>query len=329
MLLYLGKRIVGLVTVLLVMSFIVFCLQAIIPTDPARAMAGPTAPLATVEKVREQLGLNDPLLTQYGRFIGNLLSGELGTSIRTRQPIASDIRKYAPASVELGLVALLFGVAIAALLALLQSSSQKSAPIRLLVLAAGSMPIFLSALLLVYVFWFKLGWLPGVGRLYARRFSGPTGLNLLDGFLVGRPEISLDALSHLVLPGFALALPVAVAVSRSLNGALVDVMKQSYIRTGRGKGLSEATVVLRHGLRNAASAPLAMIGLQVGLLFGNLLIVERIFAWPGLGLYTVQAFASSDLPAVLGVSMVFGAFYIVINALVEIAQSLADPRIGL
>ena len=97
----------------------------------------------------------------------------------------------------------------------------------------------------------------------------------------------------------------------------------------RGKGLRESTVVLRHGLRNAASAPLAMIGLQVGLLFGNLLIVERVFAWPGLGLYTVQAFASSDLPAVLGVSMVFGAFYIVVNACVEICQSLADPRIGL
>jgi ABC-type dipeptide/oligopeptide/nickel transport system permease component len=326
---YLGKRLLGLVAVLLVMSFIVFCLQAIIPADPARAIAGPTAPLETVETIRQQLGLNDPLFTQYARFISRLAHGDLGTSIRTRQPISADIAKYAPASAELGLVALLFGIAIASLLALLQSGSQRSAPIRLLVLAAGSMPIFLSALLLVYTFWFKLGWLPGVGRLYVRRFSGPTGLNLLDGFLVGRPEVSLDALSHLLLPGFALALPIAIAVSRSLNGALVDVMKQSYIRTGRGKGLSESAVILRHGLRNAASAPLAMIGLQVGLLFGNLLIVERIFAWPGLGLYTVQAFASSDLPAVLGVSMVFGAFYILVNTAIEIGQSLADPRIGL
>lgn len=329
MLVYLAKRVIGLVAVLFVMSFIVFCLQAIIPTDPARALAGPTAPLETVEKLREQLGLNDPLATQYARFIGKLLNGELGTSIRTRQPITADIAKYAPASIELGLVALVFGVAIASLLAVLQSSSQRSGPVRLLVLAAGSMPIFLSALLLVYTFWFKLGWLPGIGRLYVRRFAGPTGFNLLDGFLVGRPDISLDALSHLILPSVALALPVAIAISRSLNGALIDVMKQSYIRTGRGKGLNESTVVLRHGLRNAASAPLAMIGLQVGLLFGNLLIVERIFGWPGLGLYTVQAFASSDLPAVLGVSMVFGTFYIAVNVIVEICQSLADPRIAL
>ncbi|MEO5805449.1 ABC transporter permease [Devosia sp.] len=326
---YLGKRLIGLVAVLLVMSFIVFCLQSIIPVDPARAMAGPTAPLATVEMVREKLGLNDPLSTQYVRFLGNLAEGNLGTSIRTRQPVAADIRKYAPASIELGLVAMLFGVAIAAVLAILQNSSPRSGPVPVLVLAAGSTPIFLSALLLVYGFWFKLGWLPGMGRLDIRRFAGPTGLNLIDGFLVGKPEVSLNALSHLILPGLALALPIAIAVSRSLNGALHDVLKQSYIRTGRGKGLSEATVVLRHGLRNAASAPLAMIGLQVGLLFGNLLIVERIFAWPGLGLYTVQAFSSSDLPAVLGVSMVFGAFYIVVNALIEICQSLADPRIGL
>jgi ABC-type dipeptide/oligopeptide/nickel transport system permease component len=210
-----------------------------------------------------------------------------------------------------------------------QNTVRRPGGVRLLMVAAGSTPIFLSGLLLVYFFWFKLEWLPGAGRLSIRRFSGPTGLNLIDGLLKGRPHVSLDALLHLILPALALSLPIAVAVGRSLNGSLLDVMKQPYIRTGRGKGLSETRVVLRHGLRNAASAPLAMIGLQVGLLFGNLLIVERVFSWPGLGLYTVQAFASSDLPAVLGVSMVFGAFYILVNIAVEIGQSVADPRIEL
>ncbi|MET3900733.1 ABC-type dipeptide/oligopeptide/nickel transport system permease component [Devosia sp. UYZn731] len=329
MLPYLAKRSVSLVVVLLAMSFIVFCLQSIIPADPARAIAGPTAPAATVETVRQQLGLDDPMLVQYGRFLSNLVHGDLGTSVRTRQPIAEDVRKYLPASAELALVALVFGIALAGLLALVQNTMQKSGWVKLAIVAAGSTPIFLSTLLLVYFLWFRLGWLPGAGRLSIRRFSGPTGFNLLDGFLVGRPEVSLDALLHLILPALALALPIAVAVGRSLNGALHDVMKQTYIRTGRGKGLSETTIVLRHGLRNAASAPLAMIGLQVGLLFGNLLIVERVFSWPGLGLYTVQAFATSDLPAVLGVSLVFGTFYILINIVVEVSQSLADPRIGL
>lgn len=329
MLPYLARRSVSLVVVLLAMSFIVFCLQSIIPADPARAIAGPTAPAATVETVRQQLGLDDPMIVQYGRFLSQLVRGDLGMSVRTRQPVTEDVRKYLPASAELALVALVFGIALAGLLALVQNTMQKSGWVKLAIVAAGSTPIFLSTLLLVYFLWFRLGWLPGAGRLSIRRFSGPTGFNLLDGFLVGRPEVSLDALLHLILPALALALPIAVAVGRSLNGALHDVMKQTYIRTGRGKGLSETAIVLRHGLRNAASAPLAMIGLQVGLLFGNLLIVERVFSWPGLGLYTVQAFATSDLPAVLGVSLVFGTFYILINIVVEVSQSLADPRIGL
>jgi peptide/nickel transport system permease protein/dipeptide transport system permease protein len=329
MLAYLARRIAGLLAVLLAMSFIVFCLQSLIPADPARAMAGPLAPAATVQALHQQLGLDQPVLAQYGRFLGRLVEGDLGTSIRTRQPVLSDIARYLPASVELGLVALVFGTVLGLVLALLQGRARSSGVLRLLVIGAGSAPIFLTALLLAYIFWFRLDWLPGAGRLDVRHFVGPTGINLLDGLLTGRPAISLDALAHAILPAIALALPIAVAVGRSLGASLHEVMRQPYIRTARGKGLAESVVLVRHGLRNAATAPLAMVGLQVGLLFGNLLIVERIFAWPGLGLYLVQAFANSDLPAVLGVSLVFGAIYILVGIAVEIGQSLADPRIDL
>ena len=326
---YLMKRIVGAVVVLLVMSFIVFCLQSIIPADPARAIAGPTAPAATVDAIRQQLGLDDPAIVQYGRFLSRLAHGDLGTSVRTRQPVSADVLRFLPATLELALVSIVGGVALAGVMALLQFTLPRSEAIRLMIVGVGSTPIFLTALLLAYFFWFRLDWLPGAGRLSIHDFSGPTGLNLVDGLLAGRPDVSFDALLHIILPALALALPIAVAVGRSLNGALHDVMKQTYIRTARGKGLSEVKVLLRHGLRNAASAPLAMIGLQVALIFGNILVVERVFAWPGLGLYTVQAFASADLPAVLGVSMVFGSFYILVNILTEIGQTLADPRIGL
>jgi ABC-type dipeptide/oligopeptide/nickel transport system permease component len=329
MIVYLLRRLAGLAVVLLTMSFIVFCLQSIVPADPARAVAGPTAPAATVEAIRQRLGLDDPIIVQYGRFLTNLAHGDLGTSVRTRQPVTADMLKYLPASLELGIAALILGVALAGSVGLLQNLGRRSGIARLLVIGAGSAPIFLSALLLAYFFWFQLGWLPGAGRLSARGFSGPTGFNLIDGLLSGRPEVSLDALAHIVLPALALALPVAVAVGRSLTGALHEVMRQGYVRTARGKGLSQTSVVLHHGLRNAASAPLSMIGLQVGLLFGNLLVVERVFAWPGLGLYTVQAFTSSDLPAVLGVSLVFGTIYILVNIVIEIGQSIADPRIAL
>ncbi|PXA97827.1 ABC transporter permease [Nostoc sp. 3335mG] len=326
---YLLKRLAGLALVLLVMSFIVFCLQSIIPADPARSLAGPSAPQETVDQLREDMGLNDPLLVQYGNFVSRLTEGNLGTSIRTRQPIAQDVLRYGPATLELIIAAMLMGTAFAFILAFAQATLQRSGGVRVGMLTLGSVPIFLAALLLAYFLWFRLGWFPGSGRLDIRRFSGPTGFFVLDGLLLGRPEVSLGALRHLFLPALALSVPIAVSVGRSLSSALVDVMRQPYIRTARGKGLGAGYIFVRHGLRNAASAPLAMLGLQVGLLFGNLLIVERVFAWPGLGLYTVQSFATSDLPAVLGVALVFGAFYILVTMLVEIAQSLADPRIAL
>ena len=191
------------------------------------------------------------------------------------------------------------------------------------------MPIFLSALLLVWVFWFQLDWLPGGGRIGIRRFVGPTGFMLLDGILLGRVDVLVSALRYIVLPAFTLAIPIAVAIARSITSSLETTIQQPFIRMARGKGLTEGRILWRHAARASAAAPLAMIGLQVGLLFANLLIVERVFAWPGLGLYTVQAFASSDLPAVLGVSLVFGAFYVFVNILIDLAQAALDPRVSL
>ncbi|NOV20247.1 ABC transporter permease [Ensifer adhaerens] len=321
------RHVSGLVAVLLVMSFFVFCLQSVIPADPARAIAGPTAPKETVEMVRKQLGLDEPIMVQYGRFLLRLAKGDLGTSFRTRQPITADIAKYLPATIELMAVSVFLGIMLAVGLASLQLVFPRSGAVRVTLIAIGSTPIFLSALLLTYIFWFNLHMLPGSGRLTLPEFSGPTGLHLVDGLLTGQPAISLDALNHLLLPSLALAFPIAVAVGRTLSGVLHDVMQQAYIRTARGKGISETRLVLLHGLRNSASAPLAMVGLQIRLLFGNLLIVERIFGWPGLGHYMVESLTSSDLPAVLAVSMVFGAIYIIVNIAIEFLQSLADPRI--
>jgi ABC-type dipeptide/oligopeptide/nickel transport system permease component len=329
MLAYLFRRIAGLVVVLLAMSFAVFCLQSIIPADPARAIAGPLTPLSNVNALRQQLGLDDPIIVQYGRFLSRIAQGDLGTSTRTRQPVAVDIRQYLPASLELSLAALCLGLSLAGVIAVMPRIAGGSGGLRLLFIAAGSVPTFMSALLLVYFFWFRLGWLPGSGRMSEDDIDGPTGFNLIDALVGGRGDLSLDATRHLLLPAFALALPIAVAVGRSLDSALREVMQQTYIGTARGKGLRETAVVLRHGLRNAASPALAMIGLQIRLLFGNLLIVELVFGWPGLGLYMVQSLTSADLPAVLGVTIVLGTFYILVNIVIEILQTLADPRIEL
>ncbi|MBB3445817.1 ABC transporter permease [Rhizobium sp. BK379] len=329
MLVYFLRRLSGLVVVLLAMSFAVFCLQSIIPADPARAIAGPLTPLSSVNALRQQLGLDDPIIVQYGRFLSRLAEGDLGTSTRTRQPVAADIREYLPASLELSLAALCIGLVLAAVIAVMPRILGGSGGLRFLLIAAGSVPTFMSALLLVYFLWFRLGWLPGSGRMSEDDIGGPTGFNMIDALIGGRGDLSLDAARHLLLPALALALPIAVAVGRSLDSALREVMQQPYIGTARGKGLREAAVVLRHGLRNAASPALAMVGLQIRLLFGNLLIVELVFGWPGLGLYMVQSLSSADLPAVLGVTVVLGTFYILVNIVVEILQTLADPRIEL
>ena len=329
MLVYFIRRLSGLVVVLLAMSFAVFCLQSIIPADPARAIAGPLTPLSSVNALRQQLGLDDPIIVQYGRFLSRLAEGDLGTSTRTRQPVAADIREYLPASLELSLAALCIVLVLAAVIAVMPRILGGSGGLRFLLIAAGSVPTFMSALLLVYFLWFRLGWLPGSGRMSEDDIGGPTGFNMIDALVGGRGDLSLDAARHLLLPALALALPIAVAVGRSLDSALREVMHQPYIGTARGKGLREAAVVLRHGLRNAASPALAMVGLQIRLLFGNLLIVELVFGWPGLGLYMVQSLSSADLPAVLGVTVVLGTFYILVNIVVEILQTLADPRIEL
>jgi peptide/nickel transport system permease protein/dipeptide transport system permease protein len=326
---FLLRRVLGLLGVLLVMSLIVFLLQSVVPADPARSLAGPTAPEAVVEGLRGELGLNDPVLVQYGRYLGRVAAGDLGTSIRTHQPVAADILAHAPASLELMLAALVLGLLLGTGVAVVQHLAWGGGALRVLLIALGSVPIFLSALLLVYLFWFRLDWLPGGNRIGIRRFEGPTGFMFVDWALLGRPEVLTSALRHLALPALTLAIPIAVSLARSINSSLATTMQQPFVRTLRGKGLTEARILWSHAARNSAAGPLAMVGLQVGLLFANLLIVERIFAWPGLGLYTVQAFAASDLPAVLGVSLAFGAFYIAVNILIDLAQAALDPRVRL
>lgn len=323
------RRLAAMASVLLCMSFIVFCIQSFIPADPARAIVGPTAPIDIVNRTRDQLGLNDSIWVQYSRFVTRLVNGELGTSVRTRQPVTADVRKFLPATAELSLAAVSFGLCLAIAIAIFHAAVPKLNALRYILVGIGSVPIYLSALLMVYVFAFRLSWFPGSGRVYGSELNGPTGMKVIDGLLSGRPDLSWNAFSHLILPAIALGLPVAAAVGQTLSSSLHDVLRQQHAQAARGRGLSELSVILRHGLRNSASAPLAMTGLQVRLLFGNLLIVERVFGWPGLGSYMVQSFASADLPAILGVSLVLGAFYIAVGAVVELLQTLADPRISL
>lgn len=327
--LFLARRIASLTGILLAMTLMLFALQQLVPADPARAMVGPNAPNSLVERKRTEMGLDRPLPERYGRYMSRLARGDLGQSIATHHPVTQDLARFAPATLELVAVALLLGCLFGAAVALPRAHSPSGGSLRLVLIGAASVPIFLTGLLLSLLFWYELGWLPGGGRIAPDDFrAGPTGFMILDSILTGQPRMLLDSLAHLVLPAVTLALPIAVSVGRTLASSLQDVYAQGYIRTARAKGLSERRVLARHALRNAAGPPLTMVALQVALIFNNILIVERLFAWPGLGSYMVQAFAAADLPAVLGVAIVSAATYLGVAAIVDILRALLDPRLG-
>lgn len=327
---YALRRLAELVAVLISMTFIVFLLRSVIPADPARSAVGPNAPKEAVEAKRKELGLDRPLVVQYVDYLGGLVTLDLGTSARTRNPVTKDIGDFLPASVELILAAAVIGGILGAVLAVTQTLIRHGGGIRAVLIAGASAPTFLVGLLLLYFLWYRANWLPSQGRIeIGGAPTGPTGMLVLDGLIRGRLDVVTDALKHLFLPALTLGIPTGVAIGRTLRSSLAGTMRQDYVRSARARGLSERQVLFRHGLRNSANAPLAMAGLQLGFIFANLLIVETLYAWPGVGLYTVQSLGRSDLTAVLGVALVFGVLYLIVNTLIDIAQVLADPRLAL
>lgn len=327
---FVATRAVSLVLVVLALALAVFALQQVSPVDPVRVRMGATASVDLVEAERARLGYDDPLAVQYVRYVGDLVTGDLGESLRTRRPVAEDLGGFVPASLELGLTALLIagvlGLVVGAATAL---RARGANVLRLGVLGGASLPAFLLGMLGLILFYRQLGWLPASGRSAYRGFEGPTGFVVLDGLLTGNPAVALDGLRHLVLPATCLALAPAAAIARVLRGGLVTAMRSDWARTARAKGLTERAVLVRHALRNGAGPALSMAGLQVGLLLAALVVVEQIFAWPGVGLYLAQSIPTSDLPAIAGVTLLLGVTYVLVNAVVDALQAWADPRLRL
>jgi ABC-type dipeptide/oligopeptide/nickel transport system permease component len=324
------SRLLGMAIVLVAMTFIIFLLRQVVPSNPARAAVGPNAPDSVVVAKEKELGLDDPLLTQFGAYVRQLGTGDLGMSLTTLNPVRTDIRRNLPASAELLAAAALLAIVLAVALSLAQTLLARSELFRQLMLGGASSPIFLTGLVLVYLLSFQLGWFPSDGRTgIVDAPSGPTNLVTIDGLLAGRPQVTLDALWHLMLPALTLALSMSLAIARTLRSSIIGVLRQDHVRTARSKGLTEFQVVRRHVLRNASTGAISMTGLQIGFLFANLVIVERIFSWPGLGLYLTQVLAREDLTATLGVALIFGIAFIVVSTLVDVALAVADPRVGL
>jgi peptide/nickel transport system permease protein len=326
-----GKRIASMVGILLVLTAIVFTLQHLTPADPVHAFLGANSSKAQIATERHKLGYDKPIAVQYVRYVDDLLHGNLQTSLRTRRPVTTDLGAYLPATIELTLFAIFLTAVLAITLGVASAARWRGAGIfRFVMMAGASAPSFLLALLGLLLFYHRLHWLPATGRTsYDNAPTGPTGLLTIDGLLHGRPSVTIDAIKHLILPGLCVALVPAVSVGRVLRSSMLNSLRSDYVRTARAKGLNERRVLLRHTLRNSAGAALSMGGLQVGLMFAGVVVIEQVFAWPGIGFYTVQSIPTSDFPAIAGVTIVLGAAYVLINTLVDIGQALADPRIAL
>lgn len=307
MLRFLARRLSAAVILLLVLSFVIFVLRQISPGDPARAYLGANASTEAVEAERDRLGLNDPFLLQYGRFVLNALTGDLGRSLRTRHDVTTDLAAYLPASAQLVLAAFLLALVLASIFALSGALRWPGSALpRGILLLLATAPPFLLALAGIVVFYARLDLLPGSGRG--------------EGFS--------DTLLHLVMPATVLAIAPAIAIGRILRASLEATLHADHVRTARAKGLSELRVLTGHVVRNSIGPALSMAGLQLGFMFAGVVVVEQVFSWPGIGNYLAASIPVADFPAVAGVTLVLGTVYIVTNTVVDLLQVAADPRIA-
>lgn len=326
---FIAKRIVAAIGIIAGLTLVLFILQAVSKTNPVHAMLGAGATQSAIAAEKIKLGLNKPLVIQYLHYLHGILTGNLGMSYRTRRPVASDLATYLPATLELATYALLLAIVLGTILGVFSAGKFKGAGLIKSILVGGaSVPQFLLAIGGLLFLYGKLHLLPATGRIgIANPPTGPTGFYTLDGILNGRLGVTLDAFKYLALPCISVAIGPAVSIGRVLRGSLIETMNSDFIKTANSKGLSRSRVIILHALRNSIGPALSMTGLQAGLMFAGVVVIEDVFAWPGIGYYTAQSIPSGDFPAIAGVTLILGVGYVVINALVDILQLVADPRL--
>jgi peptide/nickel transport system permease protein len=319
------------IPVLLGVSIVVFFMVRAIPGDPAQIMLGQQATPEQVQQVRENMGLDKPILVQYGLFLKDAVRGDLGDSIVTGRPVVTELLVRLPATFELVafamLIAVLVGVPVGVISAVKQYSVLDKTT-SVLALTGISMPIFWLAMILVVIFGVNLELLPFPGRLDPTTgITAITGLVLVDSLLTLNFAGFWDGLLHLIMPALALGtIPMAV-VMRMTRSSMLEVMGEDYVRTARAKGVVPWRVVFKHALRNAMLPTITVIGLQVGLLMGGAIITETIFSWPGIGLYAYDSIYSRDYASIQGVVLYGALLFVLINLLVDILYAVLDPRV--
>ena len=311
------QRCWGLLLVVAGVCIITFIISHMIPGDPARLLAGDRASDDIVQNIRQQLGLDQPLYIQFGRYVDALAHGDLGTSIRTGRPVAQDLKAFFPATLELAFCSLLLALVI-------------GVPLGILSAVYRNRPAFWLGLGVIVLFYGHLQILPGGGRLddWLDPPTHVTGFYLLDALLEGNVEVFLNALQHLILPSLTLAFVHLGIVARQVRSAMLEQLSEDYIRTARASGLPGWYIVLRYALPNAMIPSITVLGLALGDLLYGAVLTETVFAWPGMGAWVVTSIQALDFPAVMGFAVVVSLAYVLVNLVVDLLYLWIDPRIG-
>jgi peptide/nickel transport system permease protein len=332
MLNYISRRLFFMIFVLLGISTLLFFMSHILPANPAQLAAGLGATAEQVERVRELMGLNKPLYTQYLRYMGSLSCGDLGTSMFTHRPVAKDLTEYLPATLELAVVTMFIAALLGIFLGTFSATKRGRLPdfvIRLFVNAGMGMPSFWTALLLQLIFYKFLGILPAMGRMSV--FLTPpnhiTGSYLLDSVLTANWQVLASCVTHMILPVTALILGRLAVITRMTRVKVLQVLDEDYIQVARAKGVLERVVVYKHALRNGLIPIVTILGLQLSWLLGGTVLVETVFAWPGIGRYAANSILSFDFPAITAVAMASAVVFSVVNLGIDLLYVLLNPRI--
>lgn len=331
---YIGRRLAQSLFVLLLVSVATFALAQAVPGDPIETVLGERA--AGDPEIRaaaeRRYGFDQPIHLQYVYFLRNLARGDLGESISTRRPVMDDLRQFVPGTIELASSAMLFAIVVGVPLGILGAVCQDRWPdhlARFVALIGTSIPVFWLGLLALYVFFYKLQWLPGPGRLDTGMAIPDriTGMVTVDAALRGEWEVFQSSVMHLILPSIVLGSFALGIIARMLRSSLLAALGDDYVRTARAKGLTEKQVVAGHAMRNAMIPTITVLGLTFAGLLAGAVLTETIFSWPGIGRYSVQAALKLDYPGLLGVTLFVATVYVLVNFVVDIVYGVLDPRI--
>ena len=333
MLRFVVRRLLLLIPILIGLSILVFLWIRALPGSPATTLLGERATAEAIAAINEQYGLNKPLHVQYFAYVENVAQFDFGDSVTSRRPVIEEFKQRFPATIELAFAAMLFSMLIGLPLGFIAAKRHGGVLDHLSLVASLlgiSVPIFVLAIILKYVFAVKLGLLPTVGRISVLiDLDHPTNFYVLDALLAGNLEALWDTLKHLILPAVALgSIPLAI-VARITRAAVLDVQNEDYVRTARAKGVAPRTVDTRHILRNAMLPIATIIGLQTGLLLSGAVLTETVFAYPGIGTWLVEAIKARNYPVLQGGILFIALVFVLVNLLVDLSYGLLNPRIRL